>query len=106
LPLMFCVACREERLGPANWCIECGAKLQTRERALVTAEREHVRYVLGEIERWDSARVSRDLRKYLEQKYQQRERVLVAVLAGKDVAPPAAVAEPEPAAEPVAPPPE
>jgi len=101
---MFCVACREERLGPAYWCVECGAKLQVRARELIEAEREHVRFLLAEIDRWDTARASKDLRKYLEQKYQQRERVLVAVLAGREIAPQRAAAAPEPglAPEPIA----
>ena len=82
---MYCVACREERLGSARWCIACGAKLQPRARELIDAELGHVRFLLGEMERWDPARVSSELRAYLEQRYRRQERVLAAALSGEEL---------------------
>ncbi len=81
---MYCAGCREERLGSARWCVACGAKLQPRARELIEAELGHVRFLLAELERWDPARVSRDLRAYLEQRYRKQERVLASALSGEE----------------------
>ncbi|HVE83138.1 MAG TPA: hypothetical protein VND93_09845, partial [Myxococcales bacterium] len=79
---MYCVACREERSSGARWCAACGAKLQSRPKERVEADLKHVRFLLGELERWDSTRVPAEARTYLAQRYQRLERVLVEVLEG------------------------
>ncbi len=78
---MYCAPCASERLGFAESCAVCGARMERRPDDVLRAELSHVEWVLKEVPRWDGSRVPPVARSWIITRYRQQERVLNAALA-------------------------
>src|SRR5438309_6529880 len=62
--VMYCAACRTERAGTAQWCVLCGRALIRRERIELERDLAAVRFVLLDLDKWDSQKVGVEARKF------------------------------------------
>ncbi|MFT3839894.1 MAG: hypothetical protein QM723_23105 [Myxococcaceae bacterium] len=88
-------------MGHARFCAVCGSKTVQRDDAALKEDLTRVRWLLGELPRWDSTAVDGDARAYVDKRYRYVERVLLSALEKKvepevtpAVVPPAAPPKP------------